>query len=261
MVLQRSGRRPEFSPLDRLFWIIIATIWPDWKNAIEIIQPETVNRWRRQGWRVLFFGRFRKNRGGRPPVDKEIRLLIKRMAFENFTWGAPRIHGELLKLGFKVSEATISRYLSCYFPGWRYLTWKVFFRNQLAAVAGENRVRSNLNSIFLLLLRQFGVSRVSADIAQLSADALAGPMASIPCLVSAHQNQLPEELYRPNLRVTRIRGSPGHKAVASLNVFLLASSHFDGMQCRFVSIPHPPSRSYRSAINLHSKPGCSTAKP
>ena len=79
MVLQRSGRRPEFSPLDRLFWIIIATIWPDWKNALEIIQPETVNRWRRQGWRVLLFGRFRKNRGGRPPVDKEIRLLIKRM--------------------------------------------------------------------------------------------------------------------------------------------------------------------------------------
>ena len=90
-----------------------------------IVQPETVLRWRRSR------GRWR---GGRPKVSREVRDLITRMARQNFLWGAPRIHGELLKLGFKVSQATVSRYLrtSGRRPG---LSWRTFLRSQAVAFA------------------------------------------------------------------------------------------------------------------------------
>ena len=78
-----------------------------------IIKPETVKRWRRTGWFELRRYRSRGRwRGGRPQISREIRKLIARMARENFLWGAPRIHGELRMLGYKVSQATVSRYLS-----------------------------------------------------------------------------------------------------------------------------------------------------
>ncbi len=110
-VLKRSGtRRPCFGLWDRLFWILLSWRWPRWPESLMIIQPETVKRWRRNGWSGLW--RYRSGgrwRGGRPRVSREVRELINRMARENFLWGAPRIHGELLMLGFKVSQATVSR--------------------------------------------------------------------------------------------------------------------------------------------------------
>jgi len=98
-----------------------------------IIQPETVKRWRRNGWSGLW--RYRSAgrwRGGRPRVSREVRELINRMARENFLWGAPRIHGELLMLGFKVSQATVSRYMATVHrsPG---QSWRTFIRNQALA--------------------------------------------------------------------------------------------------------------------------------
>jgi len=98
-----------------------------------IIQPETVKRWRRKGWSGLW--RYRSGgrwRGGRPKVSREVRELINRMARENFLWGAPRIHGELLMLGFKVSQATVSRYLATVHrsPG---QSWRTFISNQAFA--------------------------------------------------------------------------------------------------------------------------------
>lgn len=92
-VFERSGCRPHFHPIDRLFWVSISQFWPGWKNALEIIQPDTVKRWRRQGIKAIFSQRPRRNLGGRPPIEKEIRDLIKRMARNNFLWGAPRIYG------------------------------------------------------------------------------------------------------------------------------------------------------------------------
>ena len=98
-----------------------------------IIQPETVKRWRRNGrwglWRCRSRNRWR---GGRPRVSREIRELIARMARENFLWGAPRIHGELLMLGYKVSQATVSRYLSTLHRR-RGQSWRTFIRNQVLA--------------------------------------------------------------------------------------------------------------------------------
>jgi hypothetical protein len=134
-VLQRTGtRRPCFRPADRLLWVLLSRLWVDWRRGLIIVQPATVLRWRRQGLRSIWTSGSRGRwRGGRPRVDREIRDLIIRMSRENFLWGAPRIHGELLKLGFDVSQATVSRYM----PRRSRLpsqSWRSFLRNQAAGV-------------------------------------------------------------------------------------------------------------------------------
>ena len=134
-VLQRTGtRRPCFRPADRLLWVLLSRLWVDWRRGLMIVQPATVLRWRRQGSRSIWTSGSRGHwRGGRPRVDREIRDLIVRMSRDNFLWGAPRIHGELLKLGFDVSQATVSRYMPRRnrppSQGWR-----TFLRNQVAGV-------------------------------------------------------------------------------------------------------------------------------
>jgi putative transposase len=117
-VLERSGtRRPCFRLWDRLFWILFSRWWPQWRDSLTIVQPETVLRWRREGWSALWRYRSRgRRRGGRPRISNEVRHLIVRMARENFLWGAPRLHGELLMLGFSVSQATVSRHLHFILP-------------------------------------------------------------------------------------------------------------------------------------------------
>ena len=100
-VLQRSGtRRPRLTPWDRLFWLILSRLWSRWRSSLIIVQPGTVLKWRRQGLRLVFERRHDGRwRGGRPRVDAEVREFIAHMARANLLWGAPRIHGELLKLG------------------------------------------------------------------------------------------------------------------------------------------------------------------
>src|SRR5208337_4393638 len=124
---------------DRLFWILFSRWWPQWRDSLIIVQPETVLRWRRGGWLALWRYRSRGRwRGGRPRVSGEVRNLIARMARENFLWGAPRIHGELLMLGFRVSQATVSRYMPARSrrPG---QSWRIFLRNQaMAFVRSKN---------------------------------------------------------------------------------------------------------------------------
>src|SRR5216683_5052812 len=112
-VLERNRtRRPCFHRSDRLLWILLSRWWRGWRDSLVIVQPETVLRWRRNGWSAIWKYRSRGRwRGGRPKLSSEVRHLIVRMARENFLWGAPRIHGELLMLGFSVSQATVSRYL------------------------------------------------------------------------------------------------------------------------------------------------------
>src|SRR6202795_2080232 len=133
-VLERSGtRRPCFRRWDRLFWILFSRWWPQWRDSLMIVQPETVLRWRRDGWSSLRRYRSRGRwRGGRPRVSSEVRHLIAQMARQNFLWGAPRIHGELLMLGFNVSQATVSRYMPARSrrPG---QSWRTFLRNQAMA--------------------------------------------------------------------------------------------------------------------------------
>jgi transposase InsO family protein len=109
-VLKRKRRRPTLNRLDRLWWIGLRRIWPRWTDALIIVKPETVIGWHRTAFRLYWRWRSRPP-CGRPKVAGEIRSLIRRMATENAGWGAPKIHGELLKLGFVVSERTVARYL------------------------------------------------------------------------------------------------------------------------------------------------------
>ena len=109
-ILKRKTKRPKLNNADRAFWVAVCGLWPDWQSALILVKPETVIGWHRKGFKLYWTWKSR-NRGGRPPIDAQIRKLIRRMARENPTWGAPRIHGELLKLGFEVAEATVSRYM------------------------------------------------------------------------------------------------------------------------------------------------------
>ncbi len=111
-VLRRrlGQRRLGLSDSDRRLWIGLARLWPEWRKALIIVQPETVLKWHRQGFRA-YWRRKSGPGGGRPRIDSEVRRLIARMHHENPLWGAPRIHGELLMLGLKVAESTVSAYL------------------------------------------------------------------------------------------------------------------------------------------------------
>lgn len=108
-VLQRSVKRPRLTNADRGLWVLLSRRWASWSDALIIVEPDTVVRWHRAGFRKYWAWRSRP-KGGRPAIDRQIRALIRRMATANM-WGAPRIHGELLKLGIRVSEATVSKYM------------------------------------------------------------------------------------------------------------------------------------------------------
>jgi putative transposase len=112
-------------------------VWSRWAEVLVIVKPETVVGWHRAGFRLFWKWRSRA-RGGRPQATPEIRALIRELAQENSTWGAPRIHGELLKLGFSVSERTVARYLRGIRwrgdPGERSLTFLANHREMIAAL-------------------------------------------------------------------------------------------------------------------------------
>ena len=109
-VLKRKRPRPKLNGLDRLFWTALRHGWSRWLDVLVIVKPETVIGWHRAGFRLYWRWRSRSRRG-RPKITEEIRGLIRRLAKENPDWGAPKIHGELQKLGFVVSERSVARYL------------------------------------------------------------------------------------------------------------------------------------------------------
>ena len=112
IVLQRKIRgRVEFTDSERLFFIQLYRWFPSVLNAIKIIRPETLVRWHRAGFRRYWRWKSR-NLGGRPRIDAALRALIRQMSIENVLWGAPRIRGELLKLGFAVAQSTVARYMA-----------------------------------------------------------------------------------------------------------------------------------------------------
>ena len=88
-IVQRKTKRPKLSKADRAFWVVLCGLWPDWQHALLIVKPQTVIGWHRKGFKLYWTWKSRK-RTGRPPIDAEIRTLIRRMARENPTWGAPR---------------------------------------------------------------------------------------------------------------------------------------------------------------------------
>jgi hypothetical protein len=135
-VLQRKlGGRVQFTNSDRLFFLLLYRWFPSILKAITIIQPETVVRWHRSGFRRYWRWKSR-NPGGRPPISAELRILIRRVSLENRLWGAPHIHGELLKLGFMVAQSTVARYMAKKGDSPHCgQSWSTFLRNHMPYIA------------------------------------------------------------------------------------------------------------------------------
>ncbi len=111
-VYKRTVNRPKLQRSDRLLWVWLSRVWPAWRQALVIVAPATVLRWQRRRFRRHWATLSGRRPAGHPPVDAAIKALVRRMAAANPLWGAPRIHGELLKLGIDVAERTVSRLLS-----------------------------------------------------------------------------------------------------------------------------------------------------
>src|SRR5213594_4037641 len=130
VVYKRTVPRPRLRTTDRLLWVGLATVWAGWRKALVIVSPNTVLRWQRRRFREHWTGLSGRPRLGRPPISAETAALIKRMAVTNPLWGAPRIHGELLKLGIDLAERTVSRLLAKRRPP-PSQTWRTFLTNHI----------------------------------------------------------------------------------------------------------------------------------
>src|SRR5580704_1239019 len=138
-LLARHAKRPRrrLTGLHKLFWVALRTFWSGWTKPLVLVTPRTVVRWHRAGFRLYWTWVSRARRvAGRRRVSKEVRALIIRTAAEDPTWGAPRIHGELLELGFDLSERTVSRWVRRVpkNPD-SALRWLTFLRNHREEIA------------------------------------------------------------------------------------------------------------------------------
>src|SRR5262245_1186076 len=132
IALRRAPPRLRLRGSDRALLVWMTRLWPSLLGAAQVVQPETILRWHRAGFRA--FGRWKsRKRAGRPKIDRELRDLIRRMSKENPRWGASRIHGELLMLGFAVAQSTVSKYMVQ--GGSPSQGWKTFLRNHAQAIA------------------------------------------------------------------------------------------------------------------------------
>ncbi len=132
-VYKKTVTRPKLRRSDRLFWVALSRVWAGWRQALVIVSPNTVLRWQRRRFCEHWTKLSARPIAGRPPVNAEIKALVTRMAAANPLWGAPRIHGELLRLGIDVSERTVSRLM----PKRRPLpsqTWRTFLANHVRDV-------------------------------------------------------------------------------------------------------------------------------
>ena len=130
--LQRRHPRPRLHAKDRIFWVWLSTVWSGWRDVLVIVRPETVVRWHRLGFRLYWRWKSRGRRPGRPELPLDVRRL-KEMSMANITWGAPRIRGELAKLGIDVAESTVARYI----PRRRKPpspTWRSFLKNHTTSL-------------------------------------------------------------------------------------------------------------------------------
>ena len=126
--------RPRLLPMDRTFWVVLSRLWPRWRSALVVVQPETVIRWHREGFR-RYWRSISRPGPGRPPITQETKHLIVRMATENH-WRARKIQAELSKLGIQVSIATIARYLPKSKPDpSSHQRWLTFLRNHSDLIA------------------------------------------------------------------------------------------------------------------------------
>ncbi len=130
--MKQSIKRPKIRKRDRIFWVLLSRFWKRWTDVLIIVKPETVIRWHRKGFKLFWAFKSRKKVPGRPPIDPKIKKLIRDMAKGNQLQGAPRIHGELLKLGIDVSERTVSNIIKKCRPAKPpSQTWRTFIKNHM----------------------------------------------------------------------------------------------------------------------------------
>ena len=155
-VLQRSARkRQKLTSGDRLLWVCLSRLWRNWRLALAIVKPETVLAWHRAGFRLFWTWKVRRGQAGRPVISREVRNLIRTMCRENPGWGAPRIHGELLKLGIDIGESSVSKYMArgCKPPS---QTWRTFLENHVTQLVSVDfftvpTIRFHVLYVFLVL--------------------------------------------------------------------------------------------------------------
>jgi hypothetical protein len=133
VALRYAPRRLRLRGVDRAVLVGLVRFRPDLARSVRVVKPETVLRWHRMGFRAYWRWKSQK-RAGRLKIDRDLRDLIRRMSQDNPLWGASRIHGELLMLGFEVAQSTVSKYMT---PGRRppSQSWKTFLRNHADAIA------------------------------------------------------------------------------------------------------------------------------
>ena len=129
-VYKRTMPRPKLRTMDRLLWVGLARAWNGWRQALVIVSPDTVLRWQHRRFRDYWTQLSGRSTGGRPPLNADIAALIRKMAAANPLWGAPRIHGELLKLGIDIAERTVSRLMPKRRSG-PSQTWRTFLANHV----------------------------------------------------------------------------------------------------------------------------------
>jgi hypothetical protein len=154
----RDRPKPRLRRRDRLFWVVLSRWFAAWRDWLAIVQPATVLTWHRRGFRLFWRWKSGSVAPGRPKLAREVIGLIRRMAKDNVTWGAPRIRAELHLLGHDVAESTVARYM----PKGRKppsQTWKIFLRNHADCLASMDffvvpTVTFKLVYAFVLLLHQ-----------------------------------------------------------------------------------------------------------
>ena len=154
-MLQRSVKRPKLTRADRLLWAWLCAVWNDWRSGVFVVKPSTAIGWHRKGFRLFWSWKIRRGKAGRPCVPLEVRDLIRTMSRENPIWGAPRIHGELLKLGIDVGETSVSKYMvRRRRPPSQ--TWRTFLDNHVKSMVSVDfftvpTIRFQILYVFLVL--------------------------------------------------------------------------------------------------------------
>ena len=160
-VLRRSSKRPNLTVADRVFWAWLSGVWTDWRSALVIVKPQTVIAWHRKGFRLFWTWKVRRGRIGRPTVSREVRDWIRTMSRENPLWGAPRIHGELLKLGIDVGETSVGKYMIRHRKP-PTQTWRTFLDNHIRQLVSVDfftvpTIRFQVLYVFLVLAHERGL--------------------------------------------------------------------------------------------------------
>ena len=154
-VLRRTCRRPRIRARDRILWSWLSRVWSGWREALIIVQPETVIAWRRRRFRQYWTRLSRAGKPGRPAVPREVRDLIRRMSSANPLWGSPHIVGELSKIGIDLHKSTVEKYMvrrrKPPSP-----TWRAFLKNHVRDIVAIDffivpTVRNQVLFVFLVL--------------------------------------------------------------------------------------------------------------